>query len=466
MLPHASASSIDIIVTPSSSAPPPASPSDKPSPSPPVDAASDVDVDAVRAPQLSIHACFLLFLSFGLRAFGGPVAQINMYKEELVLQQGWISVARFNRVFAVYQMLPGPEATELACYFGTLAAGPLGGLVAGLGFILPGFLLMLLFAWLYERWGIANDVFRSVFLGLQPAMCALVFRAAHKIGQHAFHSADTRAFDWRLALVGVLAAFESVLMVNFFIIKVHLALVYYLLLRRVHPLLSGGVALAPLAVFIAVIIAYGPMEELLPLGVGVARELGNSYASHFIIGLLGGLVTFGGAYTAIPFMRYETVASGRFITSATFLDSLAVCSILPTPMVMFSTMVGYSSGLRMHGSEVEAVACAVLMTLGMFLPAFALPILCHAQLERVAAARGTLARVLDSVSATVVGLIAVTALQLLRTAVTKPLDAVIFYGAMQLLYGLQHKYTPVLCIVGAAMAGQLLFFPYADSVAS
>lgn len=149
-----------------------------------------------------------------------------------------------------------------------------------------------------------------------------------------------------------------------------------------------------------------------------------------------------------------------------FLESLAVCSILPTPMVMFSTMVGYSGALRIRGSELDGLVGAVLMTLGMFTPAFAMPLLFHHQLERMVAARGTLAQVLDSVSATVVGLIAVTAMQLLRTAVTKPLDAVIFYGAMQMLYGLKHKYTPVLMVACAAMAGQLLFNPMYEASAA
>lgn len=415
--------------------------------------------DAINAPKLSPLGVLVLFLGYGVRAFGGPVAQINLMKDELVLQQKWISGTRFNRVFAVYQLLPGPEATELACYFGTLAGGRLGGVMGGLGFILPGFCLMLLFSFLYERWGFSNDVFHSVFLGLQPAVCAMVFRAAHKIGDNAFKDPHTKAFDWRLALVGLLAAFESVLAVNFFIIKAHLAVVYYFLLRRWRG--AAAVAtVAPLAVFIAVIVVYGRMDSLVPMGIGVSRDLGNTFASHFLIGLLGGLVTFGGAYTAIPFMQYETVTSGHFIANEVFLDSLAVCSILPTPMVMFSTMVGYSSGLRMHGSEVDGVVAAVLMTLGMFTPAFALPVLFHERLEAAAAARGTLAQVLDSVSATVVGLIAVTAVQLLRTAVTKPLDAVIFYGSMRLLYGLNHKYTPVLLVAAAAMAGQLLFYPY------
>jgi len=70
-------------------------------------------------------------------AWGGPVAQIAMIRRELVEEERWISPSRFNRVFAVYQALPGPEAHELCVYFGLLARGRVGGLLAGLGFMLP-----------------------------------------------------------------------------------------------------------------------------------------------------------------------------------------------------------------------------------------------------------------------------------------------------------------------------------------
>ena len=105
--------------------------------------------DQINAPALSPWRILLLFLGFGARAFGGPVAQINIMKDELVVQGKWISMKRFVRAYAAYQVLPGPEATELACYFGMLAGGPLGGLLGGLGFIAPGVLLMLLFSWFY-----------------------------------------------------------------------------------------------------------------------------------------------------------------------------------------------------------------------------------------------------------------------------------------------------------------------------
>jgi len=92
-------------------------------------------------PSESYERLFLRFLRFGLLAWGGPVAQIAMIRRELVDEEHWVSNERFNRTLAVYQVLPGPEAHELCVYFGTLACGRLGGLLAGLGFILPGIVL-------------------------------------------------------------------------------------------------------------------------------------------------------------------------------------------------------------------------------------------------------------------------------------------------------------------------------------
>ena len=100
-------------------------------------------------PRQSLTEIFLRFLKFGFLAWGGPVAQIAMLRQELVEEEKWISPEKFNRVLSVYQVLPGPEATELCVYFGMLARGRIGALLAGLGFVLPGFLLMLTLSWFY-----------------------------------------------------------------------------------------------------------------------------------------------------------------------------------------------------------------------------------------------------------------------------------------------------------------------------
>src|SRR5215212_2144461 len=89
-------------------------------------------------PHESYGKIFLRFLKFGLLAWGGPVAQIAMIRQELVDDEHWITSDRFHRVLAVYQVLPGPEAHELCVYFGMLAGGRIGAILAGIGFMLPG----------------------------------------------------------------------------------------------------------------------------------------------------------------------------------------------------------------------------------------------------------------------------------------------------------------------------------------
>src|SRR5215208_3732103 len=136
-------------------------------------------------PHQSYGELFRRFLRFGLLAWGGPVAQIAMIRRELVDEEHWISNERFNRTLAVYQVLPGPEAHELCVYFGMLARGRIGGLLAGLGFMLPGFVLMFALSWFYLTFGRTAPLFQAVFLGFQAAVVALIIRAVHRIGGHA-----------------------------------------------------------------------------------------------------------------------------------------------------------------------------------------------------------------------------------------------------------------------------------------
>src|SRR3954464_13065711 len=91
----------------------------------------------------SARSIFIRFLKFGALAWGGPAAQIAMIKRECVDEEHWTSEESFRKLLAVYQVLPGPEAHELCVYFGRLRGGKLGGFLAGLGFMLPGFVLML-----------------------------------------------------------------------------------------------------------------------------------------------------------------------------------------------------------------------------------------------------------------------------------------------------------------------------------
>lgn len=131
--------------------------------------------DNSNVPRLPLLKLFwFFFYNFGLFAWGGPVAQIALIKERLVVKDKWITLARFQRVFSVYQVLPGPEATELCMFFGCLSAGKLGGLVAGIAFVLPGLILMILASYLYSLAGLENKYFNASFRAVQPVVAAMV----------------------------------------------------------------------------------------------------------------------------------------------------------------------------------------------------------------------------------------------------------------------------------------------------
>jgi chromate transporter len=129
-------------------------------------------------------AIFAKFLSFGVRAWGGPAAQLAMIREEAVAA-GWITGERFNRLLAVYQVLPGPEATEMSVHLGLLRGGRVGAVLAGLGFMLPGLALMLLLSWAYVALGLSDPNALAYFVGFAPAVAALVVAACFRLGRHA-----------------------------------------------------------------------------------------------------------------------------------------------------------------------------------------------------------------------------------------------------------------------------------------
>ncbi|MFM1867579.1 MAG: chromate efflux transporter, partial [Planctomycetota bacterium] len=122
-------------------------------------------------------AIFTAFLGFGLRAFGGPVVQIQELLAEFVHRRGWTDEARFRRALGVYQVLPGPEAHEMCCYLGTVRGGRFGGIAAGLGFMLPGLALMLVASALYGLLDLKSPPVAGAMAAMQIAACALIVRA-------------------------------------------------------------------------------------------------------------------------------------------------------------------------------------------------------------------------------------------------------------------------------------------------
>jgi chromate transporter len=371
-----------------------------------------------------LRSIFVRFLMFGCLAWGGPAAQIAMIKRECVDEEGWINEATFKKLLAVYQVLPGPEAHELCVYFGRLRGGKLGGFLAGLGFMLPGFILMLGLSILYVEIDLATHL-HALFYGLTAAVGALVARALVRLS-------GSFITDVPLAIIAL----------------VGFALTLFAGLTFVLVLLGGGIAyelwkngrrwtdrgstfsISPLAV----------------LAVAAGAITVSLTAEIFLEGLKAGLLTFGGAYTVIPFLHDSAVESHHWLTSGQFNDGLAMGGILPAPLIIFSTFVGYIAG---------GLTGALVMTLGIFLPAFIFPIFLHRQLVAVAE-NERLHPFLLGVAAAVIGLIAAVTVTILETSVVDVYTALIALGSFAALNRWHSKLTVVYVMATAGIIGVIL----------
>jgi chromate transporter len=385
--------------------------------------ASEQD-ESARAAGDPRGAIFARFLKFGALAWGGPAAQIAMIKRECVDEERWVDEETFKKTLAVYQVLPGPEAHELCVYFGRIRGGKLGGLLAGLGFMLPGFVLMLALSVLYVEADLADHL-DELFYGLKAAVGAIVARALVRL---------SRSFvtDVPLALLAA-AAF---------------ALTVFASASFALVLLGAGLAYelwtnAPRWTRRAQSFAPGPAAILAITTGALTLSLTTEI---FWEGLKAGLVTFGGAYTVIPYLHGAAVDSQHWLTDGQFVDGLAMSGVLPAPLIIFSTFVGYIAG---------GLGGGLAMTVGIFLPAFVLPIFCHRWLVAIAE-NPRIRPFLLGVAAGVIGLIAAVTVEILDTSVVDVPTALLAVAAFMALIRWHGKLSVVAVVLGCGIAGVLL----------
>jgi len=397
---------------------------------------SDTTISTV--PHQSYPGLFLRFLKFGFLAWGGPVAQIAMIREELVEEEKWITPERFNRVLAVYQALPGPEAHELCVYFGMIARGRTGALLAGLGFMLPGFMFMLAFSWFYLAYGLTSTIFQAIFMGMQPAVAALIVRAVHRIGGHALHE------DHWLWVLAIFAAIAQLLGVNFLITLIGTGLMYAFI-RTNRKVLAWILLIGFVGTMIFIGFSATQSTSVQPTFTSPITKPASALTLAWS-GLKSGLLTFGGAYTVIPFLRHDAVQIGGWMTDTQFLDGLALSSLLPAPLIIFSTFVGYIGG---------GIVGATIITITIFTPAFAFTMFGHDFLESLVDNKSA-HTFLDGVTAGVVGLISATALGILNQTIVGLNAWIIFSLSLLILFRLKAKWTVALVVLGAGLYGYLI----------
>jgi len=366
------------------------------------------------------------WLRIGLLSFGGPAGQIAVMHRILVEEKRWIGEERFLHALSYCMLLPGPEAQQLATYIGWLMHGIRGGLVAGLLFILPGFLAIMALSIAYVLWQ-QQPIVVGLFLGIKAAVIALVIEALLRIGKRALAS---RPALWVAGLAFVALA---VLRLPFPLVVLGAAVAGYLRARFGFGSFAAPRAASPSSkTEPPPIIDAGELTQARPSAIRSLKLLalwlplwfapvllcagllgpGSTYTQLGVFFSKMAVVTFGGAYAVLAYVAQQAVERFAWVTPAQMLDGLGLAESTPGPLILVLQFVGFLAAYQAAGGGHPLIAGALgaMLTVWVtFVPCF-LWIFLGAPYIEALRDNVALASALAAITAAVVGVIANLAL--------------------------------------------------------
>jgi chromate transporter len=362
-----------------------------------VEASAAVEEYSGQASPTKLVEIARYFLFIGIVGFGGPLVHIAMMEDDLVGEdsRGWTDESIFMEGLAICNMLPGPASTQLGIFMGWIRAGNPGALVAGFFFMLPTFVLVVFFSWLYFAYQTLPAV-EAAFYGINPVVIGLIVGAAYSMAQSALANgqghaefsigSDTWSIDFLLVALLVAATVATATVnpnpVLEFIIAGLIAVALYRsdwVRANVKRITAAGVVTAALSGLYAL---RGRVLELVgsrartaieasPLW-GVALALwANPWVKLFLFMIYTGSFIYGGGLVLIPFIEKYVVNEFAWMTAREFVDGIAIGQLSPGPVVMTTAFVGYKLLLDVSGGVVWiAILGALVATIGAFGPSF------------------------------------------------------------------------------------------------
>ncbi|MEM6902187.1 MAG: chromate efflux transporter [Pseudomonadota bacterium] len=343
----------------------------------------------------SLAEAAAVWAKIGVLSFGGPAGQIALMHREIVASRGWLTERQYLSALSFCMLLPGPEAMQLATYAGWRLHGVLGGLIAGLLFILPGATVMLALATGYALYGNVPLV-DAVFLGIKAAVVMIVIEALIKVSKRALE--DPAA--WIIASLAFIGIFFLALP-----FPVLIALAALVGFARGGP--QPGDA-APISVEVSVGRTAGtvlvwlaiwalPFVLLMLLSAPpILLQIAQFFAQLAV-------VTFGGAYAVLAYMAQDVVQQFGWLTAGEMIDGLGLAETTPGPLILVTQFVGFLAAFGEGGLGLALAGAAVTLWV-TFCPCF-LWIFAGAPYIEWIGAQPRLRGALQAITAAVVGVI-------------------------------------------------------------
>ena len=341
-----------------------------------------------------------VFLKLGAVSYGGP-AIMGVMQAEIQQKEKWVSRERFVEGLALVNMLPGPSAAQLSIFLGYSRVGWIGGILAGVAFILPGFFIMLGLTLVYARYG-AIPVVRGVFYGLSPVVIGIFAMAVYRLGGSAVK-------DTKQAVITFCSAAALGLTPLGIVPAILLAGAVGVALYGSRPwgltAVVTGAALFSMPVFGAQW-PLSPDLSWLPLDIGGRSSTPGPWELGVFF-LKVGAFTFGGGFAILAFIQDQVVNQLHWLSPQEYMDGLALGQLTPGPIIMLAAFVGY---------RVAGAWGATVSALAIFLPSFLLMLSVVPVFDRVRRI-AWMSAALKGIGPAVIGMIAVTLLQMLPQAV-------------------------------------------------
>ena len=296
-------------------------------------------------------------------SFGGPAGQIAVMHRILVEERRWLGERRFLHALNYCMLLPGPEAQQLAIYIGWLMHGTVGGLTAGVLFVLPGLIAIMGLSIIYALFGQVGPV-AAVFFGLKAAVLAIVLEAVVRVGRRALKN-------------GVMLAIAAAAFVGIFVFEAPFPLI---ILGAGAVGLAGGLAKNPAfmvggghgpkvghevddadtvlgegtpaharpnlawSLRISAVLLVLWLAPVLALGFGLGWD--NVFSQIAVFFSKMAVVTFGGAYAVLAYVAQEAVETFGWLRPGEMLDGLGMAETTPGPLIMVTQFVGFLAAFR------------------------------------------------------------------------------------------------------------------------
>lgn len=347
---------------------------------------------------------FKVFAKLGIFAFGGPAAHVAMMEDEIVTKRKWMSKERFIDMYGFTSLIPGPNSTEMAILMGYHRGGIMGLIIAGLSFILPAVLIVLVFAFIYVTFG-SLPIVAGLFDGVKPVILAIVIQALYRLSKN------------------VLSSYERILIFIFV-----LALSFF------------GISEIPLILLGAIV--YYFIKKLPKSKLLMVEPM--SWFMVFLVFIKIGSVLYGSGYVLLSFLETEFVIRYGAITPQVLLDAVAVGQFTPGPVFTTATFIGYT---------IAGLPGAIAATVGIFLPSFLLVALVFPWFEKLRK-NPILSLVLDGVNVASIALMAAVTIKLGLSTLISVESALVFIVSALLL--IKTKINATWLILVGALIGILI----------